>query len=190
MNGLALVDFENLYKDVGQHRGDLTMVAQTIVTRVARKFASIFPEVRSLDVRLYGGWTERLGGPTQHSVLLQAALPSMRGRRHGLIVRPILAESMLILPDLVLKGTYRWISGSPQQKMVDQMLGCDAIHTAQYVDLYVAIVTTDDDLLPATITAHVSSPGTVVWMRNRPVGSACNDSELLDQGLYIVDLRS
>ncbi len=55
---------------------------------------------------------------------------------------------------------------------------------------YVSVVSDDDDLLPAAISAHAMKPEGMVWMRSRRAGDAINDSSLLSHGLPLVDLGS
>ena len=75
-----------------------------------------------------------------------------------------------------------------RQKMVDGMIGCDAIHMVMDGLTYVSIVTDDDDLVPATLFAQGMNSTVLAWMRARQVGSAMNDRALLDQGLQICNL--
>ena len=195
MQGLALVDFDNFREPDKKSKVDLEMDAQRLVDRVARTFAKVFSNAREVDVRLYGGWTDRTGMPSRDAAWLHELLPDLRGRRHGLIIRPALATTMIRFPDFLLRGTVRYRSRpKPQkttkrQKMVDGMMGCDALHMAVDAWTYISIVTDDDDLLPATLYAHNSNVGLLAWMRNRDVGSAINDSAMLLKGLPLHQLE-
>ena len=113
----------------------------------------------------------------------------MRGRRHGLIVRPALATAMLQFPEMFLRGTVRRGRRGWRQKMVDGMIGCDAMFMSNEGLTCVGVVCDDDDLLPPVISAHAMNPGVMVWMRDRGVGSAINDSHLMGHGLRLVDFR-
>ena len=188
MQGLALIDCDN-FRDRGRKtRTDLHLAAQLLVDDVTREFLSIFSDVRELDVRLYGGWTDPSGRPSRDAAWLTELLPDLRGRRHGLIVRPALAATMIEFPWLLLRGTVRGDGRKQRQKMVDGMMGCDAVYVASNESIHVSIVSDDDDLLPAALTAHAANTGTLSLMRRREPGSAINDSLLSRQGIRILQL--
>ena len=65
------------------------------------------------------------------------------------------------------------------------MLGCDALFAAAGGQVLVGIVTDDDDLVPAALSAQAAGPQPVVWMRPRPAGAGLNDQILSDLGLRI-----
>lgn len=194
MHGLALVDWYNFRRRDQSTKADLELVTETLLGRVAHAFAILFPDASELDVRLYGGWTDELGWPSRHASWLHELLPYLRGRRNGLIVRPTLATSMIHFPRFLLRGTVRrrLRNGRQvyEQKMVDGMLGCDALYAAMTSQTCIGIVTDDDDLLPNALSSHEHNPATVVWMRTRRIGSATNDDALLNVGLRIHQLRS
>lgn len=93
MHGLALVDWYNFRRPDQSTKTDFELITDTIVDRVSHAFATLFPDTHELDVRLYGGWTDELGWPSRHASWLYELLPYLRGRRNGLIVRPMLATS-------------------------------------------------------------------------------------------------
>ena len=74
--------------------------------------------------------------------------------------------------------------------MIDGMMGCDVLHVATFERTYIGLVTDDDDLLPATLSAHAKKADMLVWMRERGIGSAINDPDLLNYGLRIHRLRT
>ena len=193
MQGLALVDWYNFRRRDQNSKADLELVTLTIVERVSRAFATLFPDARELDLRLYGGWINEQGWPSRHASWLNELLPVLRGRRNRLIVRPALATSMIQFPLFHPRGTVRRRTGRRagyEQKMVDGMLACDALYAAAQEQTCVGIVTNDDDLLPSALSAHASHPRAVVWMRTREVGSGMNDAALLNEGLTIHQLGS
>lgn len=189
MQGLALVDYYNFRALDRSSRADMELDTAVLLDDVARGFVAIFPDTRELDVRLYGGWTNEGGLPSRDASRLYEILPNHRGRRHGVIVRPTLATSMILFPEFVLRGTVRGEGRNRRQKMVDGMIGCDAIGLATDGISYVAIVTDDDDLLPAAIFANHTNADVLVWMRAREIGTAMNDDSLLSQGLRFHELR-
>ena len=69
--------------------------------------------------------------------------------------------------------------------MVDGMTGCDALHVAERGPACVGIVTDDDDLPPAALSAYRMGAGGLAWIRTRSAGLAMNDPSLLNAGLRI-----
>ena len=185
VQGLALIDFDNFRNRDRKSKTDLEFDAQMLVDDVARAYTTVFPTARELDVRLYGGWTDSTGFPSRDASWLHELLSDLRGRRHGLIVRPALATTMIQFPELLLRGTVRGQGQNQRQKMIDGMIGCDGLYMAAHGQTYVGIVTDDDDLLPATLSAHDTNGDMLAWMRARGVGSSVNDSNLLKKGMRI-----
>ena len=184
-----MIDFDNFREIQSKSRADIEFVAEEIIDDTSRAFAKTFPRLRELDIRLYGGWTDPVGRPSRDAEWLTEILPGLRGRRHRLIVRPALATTMLQFPDLLLLGTVRGPPRRLRQKMVDGMIGCDAMYMSNHGRTYVGVVSDDDDLLPSVISAHAINPGVLVWMRGRQLGSAINDSYLMSHGPPLIDLR-
>ena len=73
--------------------------------------------------------------------------------------------------------------------MVDGMIGCDAMFRAAYGRVGIGIVTDDDDLVPAALSANAANPGRTVWIRRRAAHSGLNDHHLANQGLRIYSIR-
>ena len=136
-------------------------------------------------MRLYGGWLDEQGIPSPSARWLLPVLPSLRGRRQGLIVRPTLAMTMLQFPDIALRGTVRLQVKRRRQKMVDGMLGCDAVFAVGLAESKVGIVSDDDDLLPAALSAHAANPAGAAWIRNRAAGAGLNDRAMRARGVRI-----
>ena len=190
MQGLALIDLDNFRERNKKSKVNLEFDTETLVDDVARAFATVFPTARELDVRLYGGWRDETGSPSHEASWLYELLPGLRGRRHGLIVRPALATTMIQFPEFLLRGTVRGRGRRQRQKMIDGMIGCDALYIATRGPTYIGIVTNDDDLLPATLSAHRENADVLVWIRPRAIGSAVNDTGLLNEGMRIHQFRS
>lgn len=184
-HGLALVDYDNVYEYKKGSKADIELGTEKLVDALVRSFQIAFPGLMELDVRFYGGWTDERGLPSPMALLLSGILPGLRGRRRGLIVRPSLAMAMVRFPDTILRGTVRLSAKPRRQKMVDGMLGCDAMFIAATDPVPIGIVTDDDDLVPAALSAHAANMKQVVWMRSRPVGQGLNDRSLSDCGLRI-----
>lgn len=190
MQGLALIDCDNFRNRDKKSESELEIDTRTLLDNVTCAFATVFPDARELDIRLYGGWMDPVGLPSRDASWLYKLLPALRGRRHGLLVRPALATTMIQFPWLLLRGTVRGHGQNQRQKMIDGMMGCDALHMTAHGSTYVGIVTNDDDLLPAVLSAHATNADMLAWMRTRSVGSAINDAGLLNERLRIHQLRT
>lgn len=185
MQALALVDYDNLCGYLNRSKVDFGVRTEDLIDALAHTFRITFPDLRELDVRFYGGWSDERGAPSPSAFWLLQILPALRGRRHGLIVRPSLATTMIQFPQVVLRGTVRLRARRRRQKMVDGMLGCDAMFVAADRQIGIGIVTDDDDLVPAVLSAHSANPRQIVWIRRRTVNSGLNDHHLTDRGLQI-----
>ena len=184
MQGLALVDYDNLCPD-NRSEHEVEIRTAELLDLLARAAQDVFSGLRELDVRLYGGWIDEYGVHSESARWLLPLLPSLRGRRQGLIVRPTLAMTMLQFPDVELRGTVRLQGRRRRQKMVDGMLGCDAAFAAARGQSPVGIVSDDDDLLPATLSAHAADPAGAALMRRRAPGQGLNDRALREFGVRI-----
>ena len=185
--GLALVDFHNFMPD----RGGASRV-QDAAAHTVEAVADTFADSRNtttLDIRLYGGWLDEDGHPSPNAQTLLATLPYLRGRRRGMVVRPELAMAMMVEPSLRLHGTVRLRSGRRREKMVDQMIGCDAMFLAKgdgrHAD--VAVFSGDDDLVPPLLMAHSFKPGMTRWVRKPSSYARPNDKRLRRLGLLILE---
>lgn len=187
MPGLALVDYDNLSPPARPGARSPGPGVGDVVEAVVMGFRQAFREVRDLDIRLYGGWIDEAGSRSPVAMGLDATLPLLRSTIAGVKVRPVIATTMLSFPDLVLRGTVRLRARRVRQKMVDGMLGCDALFAASSGMERVGVVTDDDDLVPALLAARAAaSTAGPVWMRRRATGSALNDDQLVERGVRIV----
>ena len=93
--------------------------------------------------------------------------------------------TMLQFPDVALRGTLRLQGKRRRQKMVDGMLGCDAVFAVGLAESKVGIVSDDDDLLPAALSAHATNPAGAAWIRRRAAGAGVNDRALTARGVQI-----
>lgn len=183
--GVAFVDYDNMGGYKNESKTDIELHAVDLVNTLTQKFRDIFPGLKELDIRFYGGWIDEFGIHSPVAYWLLQILPVLRGRRHGLIVRPSLATTMVQFPNVVLRGTVRLHTRRKRQKMVDGMLGCDAMFVAATDLVRIGLVTDDDDLVPAALSAHTANPALMVWMRSRSTGIGLNDQKLSAQGLRI-----
>ena len=185
MLGLAVVDYDNVCGQDSEPSVDPEPSAVDLVDTLASAFAAEFPAVTELDVRFYGGWIDESGAISPSANKLIPIMPRLRGRYHSLIVRPSLALAMVQFPEEWLKGTVRLRSRQKRQKMVDGMIGCDAIFVAGKGVVHCGLVTDDDDLVPAALSAHTINPHMFAWMRPRPMGNALNDGVFAKRGLRV-----
>lgn len=189
MPGLALVDYDNLRPSPRPGTRPVGPDVRDVVEAVVLGFREAFREVQDLDIRLYGGWIDERGYRSPAALGLDAELPSDRGTIHGVTVRPVIATRLLSVPEVVLRGTVRLRARKVRQKMVDGMLGCDALFAARSGMERVGVVTDDDDLVPALLMARAgASTAGPVWIRRRATGSAPNDDLLVERGVRIVRL--
>ena len=92
---------------------------------------------------------------------------------------------MIQFPELILKGMFRFIPPPPRQKMIDTIISCDAMFVSHDKNEIIAIVSDDDDLIPAFLSASGNHCDAVVLIRKRPVGKGINDMKLIRKGLTI-----
>lgn len=185
MQGLALVDYDNVGGEKNRSKADVELHAASLLDMLRGTFQAVFPDVRELDVRFYGGWIDERGQFSPKAFWLLQALPVLRGRRDGVIMRPSLATTMVQFPDVAFRGTVRLRSTPKRQKMVDGMLGCDAMFAAAMGPTRIGLITDDEDLVPAALSAHAKNTNPVALMRSRPFGKGMNDRILADRGLQI-----
>ena len=188
MQNLALVDYDNLCEWNIHSQAETEYHMPQLVDDLATTFGKVFPDTREIDIRLYGGWIDEGGVMSPTANLLLPILPTLRGRRRGVIVRPSLATALIGFPDMVLNGTVRLRARRRRQKMVDGMLGCDAMYVAAAAPARVALVTDDDDLVPAALSATAVASPAIVWMRPRPFGRGPNDRPLARRGVQFQDI--
>lgn len=203
--GLALVDYDNLRKSwsdvhAAGKRPDRTRAneeefAHAMLDKVAESFDSVFPGTTELDVRLYSGWVDKHGDDSQDAIRFSPILPSLAGHRQGIAVRTRLARQMMKFPELTLRGTVRARErrrrGQPkfEQKMVDGMIGCDAMFAAADGSMRVALVTGDDDFVPAALSAHAANPRSFAWLRPESKHPRLNDDALSKRGVCLRHIR-
>lgn len=189
MAGLALVDYANLCGPRVRPPPDRDTRTERLVEAIVGGFHRLFSEVDNLEVRLYGGWTDEEGLPSPAAEEAASVLAALPGDIAGVRVRFRMATAMLPFPEAVLYGTVRLGARPPRQKMVDGMLGGDAVFAARSGFARVCVVTDDEDLVPAMLTARALSSNGPFWLRRRVPGSGLNDAVLWERGVRIERLR-
>ena len=97
--------------------------------------------------------------------------------------------AMMVEPGLRLHGTVRLRGRRRREKMVDQMIGCDAMFLAGGDGLIadVVVFSNDDDLVPPMLMANKSTPGLTRWVRKQSSHARPNDQRLRGLGLSILE---
>jgi hypothetical protein len=175
MEVIVLVDYDNCrviprefgYQDVEYN---LTSIVRA-VTNICRQ---VIPSATELRLRFYGGWIAQDGLYTARAELLLGCLDAVRGLVDGMRLIPELAIGLARYCTENLVGLVRTDRNPPQQKMVDTLIAVDALHVSQ--EFTIAIVSDDDDLVPAAIGVSASGKGPVHLIRRRAEGRGRNDS--------------
>jgi hypothetical protein len=171
MQVFALIDYDNV-KPYQQERAATDVEANLLriaehVTAVAR---DNYPGTTHLELRLYGGWTDRMDGSTASSVWMDRVIHKVRKRFNRIRVVPEIAVSNYdcSLPRLV--GLYR----DGGQKMVDTLIVADLITLTHEFECPVLLLSEDDDMIPGLVAAR-SAKRNLTLVRNRSLGEGMND---------------
>ena len=116
-----------------------------------------------VDVRLYGGWRDISGQPTEQRVWITRHLNRLRSIQDRVRLVPTVVDSILSAPRFELHGTYK----NRGQKMVDVMIVEDAHSVAQMPGTILMLVSDDDDFVPAMLALTMTTPLVVLWLRQR-----------------------
>jgi hypothetical protein len=183
LSSVALVDLLNVnpaaktdhdYEDLMDLVGDL----------IRRTLAPDTPtgQVHEVDCRLYAGFTDRHGGATEQYTRTLRQLRRLTGLQDRVRIVPRIARALACFPYTNLRGTYK----NGAQKMVDQMLGHDALFYAR-LGTYdsMLIIANDDDYVPALLTVATQTRKAVKWLRKRSVA----ENDRLFSGLPLVFLN-
>lgn len=184
-HALILVDFHNTLKQRAFDAGLLELHAVDLFQCIARFLRGQLRRIVDVDVRLYGGWLDEYGHPSRDAHCLLQILPLLPRRMGGLRLRPSLAFELIGRSDLLLRGFLRTKTDKQRQKMVDGMLGCDAIVAADLATDLILIVSDDDDFLPAFITASTFDKSRIALIRARRTHAGLNDALLIAHGMQL-----
>lgn len=123
-------------------------------------------QVNEVDCRLYGGFFNKQGDPTEQHVRALRAVTRLTGIQQATRIRAQLATSLAYLPATILRATYK----NGGQKMVDQMLANDAVHFSGSGDFSpILIIADDDDYVPSVAAIGRQKKMPIIWMRRRAV---------------------
>jgi hypothetical protein len=125
------------------------------------------PNPHEVECRVYGGFRDVNGQPTERGAWLARHISKLRGLSDGIRIVPSSAESIAVAPELVLIGTY----ANQKQKMVDAMIAED-IGTFARSGRHPAIllISDDDDFVPAVLAASRTTSTVILWVRQRTAG--------------------
>jgi len=173
----ALVDYDNAIEEWENTQADVGLNLSVLCSRLSARLSALIPGSENLTVRLYGGWNTAGNQPTRRADWLLAELPNYRKRFGPLRVRPSIVTELIIRSDLTFIGTYQ----NQEQKMVDGMLMVDALELATDANIAVAVVSDDDDFVPAIISGAERRKSTnpiYLLRRVKTPGAALNDGLL------------
>jgi hypothetical protein len=121
-----------------------------------------------VDCRLYGGFSDVRGNPTEQFVQTQRVINRLRSLERRVRIRPQLVRALAPMPGAIFVGTYK----NGGQKMVDQMLAIDAYHYAELgQDYEIGLIANDDDYVPMMLTIAGKFKCGIRWLRKRPIGT-------------------
>jgi uncharacterized LabA/DUF88 family protein len=182
----ALVDYDNV-KLIRREYTDADV--EFNILEIARAVVSCLktsdPTLVELDIRFYGGWNTQNRAPTDLGQRVFRCVDAARTKLYGVTVRPSVATAPFSCPMATLWGFVRTDSGRKRQKMVDTLMVVDAMSLIG-VDS-TALVSDDQDMLPALVACHLSS-GKIVCLRGNPHGTYFFDDILKLHGIALQPL--
>ena len=183
---VAFVDYDNAIVGPERTRIDAEVLLDEILESLSSRVRSLIQSADELLVRLYGGWTDKTGRATTRADWLTSLIPELRGRRNGLRVKPELITELAGDSNYRLRGTHR-PDVDNKQKMVDAMLSFDVNFFAENYRYPLAVLTDDDDAVPALILGAVSRQQgkSGIWLLRRKKDDAPNDAYLGQRGVVI-----
>lgn len=181
MQAFALVDYDNV-KPIQKERADADVQAN--IMRIAQHAAIVaranYPEAKNLEIRLYGGWTDKKCASTAACTWMERVLHTIRTRINGVRVTPWIAVSNYEETDSRLVGLYR----DGGQKMVDTLIVADLITLTSRFRCPVLVLSEDDDMIPGLVASRYAKRD-VTLIRNRRIGDGMNDHVISSLGVQI-----
>ncbi|MET8655005.1 hypothetical protein [Nocardia aurea] len=180
---VVLVDLFNVGPSVRTDRDyeDLLSLVGDLIRDVIVESGSN-NDIHDVECRLYGGFVDRKGGPTEQYTRTLRKLRRLRTLERRVRIRPSIARSLAAYPGVHLYGTYK----NGGQKMVDQMLALDAYHFAESENFdCVSIIANDDDYIPVIVTVGKRFNCPVRWLRKR--SSGYNDHHFSETNVTVLE---
>jgi hypothetical protein len=182
---LALVDFASICPSGGEpgHADALDLLAVMIRARCGWPSA-LRSTVHEVDCRIYGGFRDVAGSPTESRVWLTKHLARARGLKDGIRVVPVLVEAIACAPARTLIGTI----ANGRQKMVDAMIAEDlSLFARSGEHRSIMLISDDEDFVPVVLSVSRTTPTEVRWLRQRAVGR--NDRHFEPSVTLLTDAR-
>jgi hypothetical protein len=189
MTVLAFVDYDNVRSIPDRTLADVTLNLEELCDRLSRTVRRALPGTEEIELRLYGGWVSEDGRFSRNAEWLLSAIADVRGRWHGIRLKPSMITRLACWPHANLIGTLRLRSQPVRQKMVDGLLTVDAIHLAQESVAPLLIVSDDDDMVPCAVAVSRLVKGPLVLLRRRRPGDGLNDEILGTLGVQLDVVR-
>jgi hypothetical protein len=181
---IALVDIASVCPSGNEqdHVDALELVGNMLRTMHGTTDAS--RSVVEVACRIYGGFRDIAGNPTERRTWLARNLNRLRGLADGVRLIPEIAESLAAAPEAMLVGTY----ANQRQTMVDGMIAEDAGLFARSADYQaVVLISNDDDFVPVAITIARATSTNLQWLRRRARG---RNDELMGSSVdFVTDWR-
>lgn len=181
MQVFALVDYDNV-KPVQREVAEVDVEAN--LRRIAEHATSIakanYPSAKDLELRLYGGWTDKRQGRTATCLWLERVLGSVRSRINGVRVTAEVVLSNYESAHFQLVGLYR----DGGQKMVDTLIVSDLITLTSQFNCPVLLLSDDDDMVPGLVAARAAKRN-VTLVRKRAMGEGMNDHVISSLNLQL-----
>lgn len=185
---VALLDYDNLVRSPERSPADVEYNLIALSEILVGEAKAVSPTVSELQLRVYGGWIDEQSGYSTRGQSMLAALPVVRTRKKGVRILPILVTTLVGDNPRVLKGSIRNTT-PPRQKMVDVMLGVDAVAFAIEGERSILFATDDDDLVPAVLACRLRTRRPISVVRLRDAGTACNDDLYASSSIGITTIR-
>ncbi len=182
---IALVDVSSICPsgDERSHIDALDLIALLVRTGCGVE-APAPHAVHEVECRLYGGFRDIAGRPTERGTWLTRHIGQLRGLKDGIRIVPTMAESIASAPGALLSGTF----ANGVQKMVDTMMSEDAGEFARSgLHNSLLLLSDDDDFVPTVLAISRTTPSTVRWIRQRPIGR--NDRHFGPTTVLLTDSR-
>jgi len=181
---IALVDLASVCPSGNEqsHVDALDLIGVLVRGACGRK--AEYPGIHEVECRVYGGFRDITGKPTERRAWLARNLAILRGLRDGVRIIPGIADSIVCASDVVLKGTY----ANGRQTMVDAMIAEDAESFARSGEhSSILLVSDDEDFVPVVLSISRTTNAVIRWVRQRPNGR--NDDALGESTILLTDAR-
>lgn len=180
---VVLVDLFNVGPNVRTDRDydDLLDLVGDLIRGVVVEPAD-HGDICDVECRLYGGFVDRRGGPTEQYVRTIRRVRRLQTLESRVRIRPTIVRSLAAHPGAQFHGTYK----NGGQKMVDQMLALDAYHFAEsdFFDC-VGIIANDDDYVPVVVAIGHKFHCPVRWLRKRTTSP--NDHHFSPENVTVLE---